>query len=141
MATLPEAAAFFGNFAAFQSANRHHALEKVGQKVEDTCKTVLGTYDFAWQELAPATKEDRLRKGFSENEPGLRTGDMRDSIKHKVHGASVYVGSDDPHLEWFELGTHTQPPRSVLLQGALHAKKEIGTIMAREILKPILRVP
>ena len=54
--------------------------------VEEEAKAEIGTYQdqagpfIAWPELADSTKEDRTRQGFTENDPGLRSGAMRDSI-------------------------------------------------------------
>lgn len=70
----------------------------------------------AWPELAESTKADRVRKGYSEDEPGLRSGEMRDSIGRvlSTDGLEAQVGSNDDHMVYFELGTSKQPPRSVL---------------------------
>jgi hypothetical protein len=95
-------------------------LDRIGRQVKKTAKAKIGDYQDAappfagWAELADATKADRVRQGFSENDPGLRTGDMRDSIGHIVQGNEVTIGSDDDKLVYFELGTEKQPPRSVL---------------------------
>ncbi|MDE2354946.1 MAG: hypothetical protein KGL17_07985, partial [Betaproteobacteria bacterium] len=96
--------------------------------IEAEAKSEIGTYQegagpfVAWQELADSTKRDRVAKGFTENDPGLRTGAMRDSIEHATDGAQAFVGSNDDHLVWFEQGTRTQPPRSVLGLAAVNSK-------------------
>ena len=117
--------------------------------VEDEAKRVIGTYDYSWPSLADATKEDRLKKGFSEDEPGLRTGEMRDSIEHKVvgtagilrqHESKAYVGSDSDKLVWFEAGTKSQPPRPVLMGAGMHKHKEVAQKLGQEIIPPMLRV-
>jgi hypothetical protein len=109
----------------------HNMLEVAGQMVEAEAKRLLGTYDYnpRWPELADATKEDRVAKGFPENEPGLRTGEMRDSIGHTVVGNTAHVGSDNDELVWFELGTVKQPPRTVLKGAALNMKDHIEHMM------------
>lgn len=120
--TLTQASGFFLQLAHGLTPATHNMLEYAGQVVEDEAKRLLGTYDYSprWAELADATKEDRLRQGFSENEPGKRTGEMSDSIHHQVERArhTVHIGSDNDKLVWFELGTVKQPPRTVL-KGAL----------------------
>lgn len=68
----------------------------------------------AWPELAEATKEDRVAKGFTENDPLLRTGGLRDSIVSEKDATSVTVGSEDPVMAYQELGTAKIPPRPVL---------------------------
>jgi hypothetical protein len=95
-------------------------LEYVGVTVEKAAKDKIGEYQgqagqfVGWAQLADSTMDDRVRQGFSEDEPGLRSGKMRDSIEHKVGFQEVQIGSDDDNLVWFELGTVKQPPRSVL---------------------------
>ncbi|MFO0906773.1 MAG: hypothetical protein U0794_00170 [Isosphaeraceae bacterium] len=117
---LLELAAKFGEIALRQHEMERSALEKAAIIVEKRAKEKVGEYQdqagpfIAWPELADATKEDRLRKGFTENDPGLRTGEMRDSIEHVVEGDEAQVGSNDDKLVYFELGTSKQPPRSVL---------------------------
>ncbi len=82
-----------------------------------------------WDELAPSTKEDRVRKGFSENEPLLRTGKLRDSIKVSVQGNRAVVGSDEDIMVWQELGTEKIPPRPVLtLTADRHGKDAVKLI-------------
>jgi hypothetical protein len=95
-------------------------LANIGVKVTLAAKDKIGDYQpdvgpfEAWQSLADTTKEDRVRKGYSEDDPGLRSGEMHDSIQYAVLANEVYIGSDDDRLLWFELGTDKQPPRSVL---------------------------
>ena len=99
--------------------------------IEDRSKEKIGEYQgnqgpfSAWPELADATKEDRVRQGYSENDPGLRNGEMRASIEHKVIGHEGHVGSDDDKLLWFELGTDKQPARSVLGGSAFELEPKI----------------
>ena len=117
---LLELAAKLGEIEIAQHVMERHALEKAAVIVEKRAKEKVGTYQeqagpfVAWPELADATKDDRLHKGFTENDPGLRTGEMRDSIEHTVLDGEAHVGSDDDKLVYFELGTIHQPPRSVL---------------------------
>lgn len=88
----------------------------------------------AWRELADRTKADRLRKGFTENDPLLRTGEMRDSVETTVHataiGAEAAIGSNSQIAEWQELGTSKMPPRSFLGGAAVRKGEEAtGTIL------------
>ena len=88
--------------------------------IETAAKAELGRYQHGagpfddWMELAAATKADRLRQGYAENDPGFRSGEMQASIGHTVEGREAAIGSDDEYLVYFELGTAKQPPRSVL---------------------------
>lgn len=112
----------------------HHALDMAGQIVEDEARALIGTYDYnrpRWPELAEATKEDRVAQGFPENEPLLRTGELRDSIHHVVAGNTVHVGSDDDNAVWQELGTVHIPPRTFLKGAVLNTVHQIEHIMGR----------
>jgi hypothetical protein len=105
----------------------HKMLEHAAKSIEKRAKEKIGEYQpetgqfVAWAELAESTKQDREQQGYSENEPGLRSGEMRDSIQHNSSAIAAHVGSNDDKLVWFELGTENQPPRSVL-GGAAHEK-------------------
>lgn len=114
----------------------HQAMEQAALVVEKRAKAILGEYQAqggpfaAWAELADSTKADRVRHGFPENEPLLRTGHMRDSIDHKVIGnRDAVVGSDDPIAEYQELGTSRIPPRSFLGAAAVQKGPEVAQII------------
>ncbi len=115
----------------------HEGLEEAARIVELEAKASIGHYQnvsgpFAqWAELAEATKDDRVAQGFTENDPGLRTGKMRDSIEHRVEGHEAEVGSDDANLEYFELGTSKQPPRSVLGGALFRRSREVTEVIGR----------
>ena len=98
-------------------------------------KKRIGVDHADWPALAPATIADRVRKGFTPNEPGLRTGAMRDSIGYTLSstGLEGQVGSNDQNLVYFELGTSKQPPRSVLAAAAAAQEKKIQTMAARAV--------
>jgi hypothetical protein len=91
-------------------------LDKVGELTTTMAAHYLGTYQEHWPSLAESTIE-RKKTGDS---PGLETGDMRDSIHHKVDPVELelVVGSAAKEALWFELGTsrgpHSRPPRSFL---------------------------
>jgi hypothetical protein len=119
----------------------HKGLNAAAKLVENEAKSEIGEYQdqvgpfIAWPELAEATKADRVRKGFTEDEPGLRTGEMRDSIGTaiSIDGLEAQIGSNDDHMVYFELGTSKQPPRSVL--GGAMARKlpEIKEILGASL--------
>ena len=128
---------------AAKSGNRE-AMERACRVVEDAAKAEIGTYQngagpfAAWAELADSTKDDRVSKGFSENDPGLRTGEMRDSIKHFAENTEGAVGSDDEKLVWFELGTSKQPPRSVLGIAAVRNTEKVARILGEGFVQHLL---
>jgi hypothetical protein len=105
-------------------------MEKACVMVKKEAKRVIGTYDYDWPPLAEATKADRVSKGFPEDEPLLRTGEMRDSIEHNVGHEHVLevvgiVGTNNEVAKYQELGTRTIPPRSFLGEAAMHKEEEI----------------
>ena len=144
----------FGDLASFAAhlvlaeVAAHKALEKGLDKaaahIERAAKGKIGEYQEAngmheaWPELADSTKEDRVRKGFTENDPGLRSGAMRDSISHETRGLESAIGSDDQNLVWFELGTDKQPPRSVLGAAAYESIDEVKKLVGGAVITGIV---
>ena len=89
--------------------------------VEETAKAEIGHYQredigllTPWAELKDDTKADRLRQGFAENEPLLRSGELRDGIEHLFDFRSFVVGSQSKIMAYQEIGTDKIPPRPVL---------------------------
>lgn len=144
----------FGSLAAFAAEmvavragvvfHLHKGLEAVATKIEHTAKREIGEYQAAvgpfpaWDELADSTKVDRVRQGFTENDPGLRSGQMRDSIEHRTQGLEAVIGSNDDRLVWFELGTEKQPPRPVLGPAVEHNRAAIKKIVGGAVVKGLL---
>lgn len=131
--SLAEFGAFLGGMVAAVEHAEHEALEGAAKIVEEEAKRVIGTYDYGWPQLAQSTQDDRVSQGYAANQPGLRRGDMRDSIQHRVEGHESYIGSNDDHLVWFETGTSKQPPRSVLASAALHKEHEIVELIGSKV--------
>jgi len=114
----------------------HEVLEVVCQEIELRAKDKIGEYQqssgpfAAWQPLAEMTVEDRVAKGYSPDEPLLRTGEMAQSIEHKVIGNTGHIGSDSDIALWQELGTDKIPARSFLGGAAFELeptiREEIG---------------
>jgi hypothetical protein len=119
-------------------------LEKVAAKVEKTAKAEIGHYQEAvgpfpkWTDLKDSTKDDRERRGFTRDDPGLRRGDMRDSITHQVGGFEAEIGSNDDHLVWFELGTSKQDPRPVLGPAVQHNHDAIHNVLGGAAVRGLL---
>src|ERR1700689_3980698 len=92
---------------AFETA----ILSRIGARVTTAAKDKIGEYQdeagpfAAWAPLAESTKEDRLREGYSEDNPELRTGELRDSIEYVVVPPEVIIGSELDIALWQELGT------------------------------------
>ena len=113
---------------------KHSALEKAAKIVEDGSKKAIGTYEFGWPPLAPSTLEKKAA-----DTPLLETGEMRDSIRHEVEGDTARIGSDLDYALYQEVGTSHIPPRSFLMQSAVHHRDEIvheiGETMATRLIK------
>lgn len=109
-----------------------HALERL---VTPLASSYIGHELPEWAPLSPATLEGfhhplagwipgKIELGYtghvSSSDPGLRTGEMRDSIKGEVEHLALVVGSPEKKMLWFEMGhrgtafTGPQPPRPVL---------------------------
>jgi len=133
--TLLEAAAHFAKFETNMKFAHEAILIEWAQLVQKKAKEAIGTYRYKWPALADSTQLERERQGYSANEPGLRRGDMRDSIQASVDAARgvARVGSNDDHLVWFELGTKHQPPRSVLAASARASQADLGKIARKYI--------
>jgi hypothetical protein len=115
----------------------HHMVDKSAEEIQKTAAGMLGDYQDAigpypkWEELADSTKAERARLGYSDNDPGYRSGEMKRSIGRAVNGSEATIGSNDQHLVWFELGTSKQPPRPVLGPAALHSKERFNEFIGK----------
>ncbi len=107
----------------------HNGLEEAGALVRDEAKRVLGTYEYGWTPLSPATVS---RHGDT---PGLETSEMHDTLAFTVDDRheSVEIGSDLDRAVWFELGTSRQPPRSFLAEALVRKTPEVLDIMGRHV--------
>jgi len=129
--SLAEIADHFAKSAATTGAALHVGLEKCAVIVEKTAVKRFGHYlrtksagPFPrWAELSPITKGIRVRAGFPENEPLLRTGKLRGSIEHKTEGFEAVVGSKDPVMLEHELGIPGRLPRRAVLGPSLWVNK------------------
>lgn len=134
---LLQAVEFFTTAGLELKHHEHTALEKSGKLVQETAQGYLGTYNVTyptvWLPLAESTKRDRVAKGFPEDEPLLRTGQMRDSIKYTVSHDEVHIGSDDQKAVWHELGTSRFVPRPFLEPALKEKTPEIINIIGKSI--------
>lgn len=127
-------AGFLGKAVVRYETEKAHVLKQAARVVQAESKRVIGTYDYAWPELAESTKRDRVNQGYPEDEPLLRSGEMRDSIEvGPITGGwadtSIEVGSNNDKAVWQELGTDKIPPRSFLWYAALEKEKEITHLL------------
>lgn len=116
------------SLAAMAPAAERAGAEVAARIVEHEAKAEIGTYQTSagpfqtWPELSDVTKRERVELGFTENDPLLRTGALRDSIGHSVEafpgGAVAVVGSTSDVAVDQELGTSRIPERSFLGRAA-----------------------
>lgn len=138
--------ASFGSFArhlaitaAIGPEVTHHIAEKAAELVQTNAQNRLGEYqDYtgpfnSWAPLADSTKEDRVAKGFPEDEPLLRTGDLRDSIEVSAKGGEAVIGSVADIALYQEVGTDKMPPRPFLGPAIYDSKLSIGELSARTV--------
>lgn len=144
----------FGSLAAFAShlvqlqasvaLEAHHGLKKVAQAITETAQGEIGHYQAAigpfpaWEELKESTKADRVHQGYTENDPLLRDGKLRDSISNEVAGHEAVVGSDSDIAVYQELGTDKIPPRPFFGPAVEHNHRLIREIMGKALVRGLL---
>jgi phage gpG-like protein len=118
--SIGEFALHIGELVVLQHEADKIALERAARMIEHRAKEKIGEYQeqagpfIAWAELAESTKADRARQGYPDDEPLLRTGELRDSIEHFVADGEAHIGSNNDIAVYQELGTEHIPPRSFL---------------------------
>ena len=110
--TLAQLARHLGRVATATPAAEARGLEAAGRLVVQEARDEVGTYQPGWQPLADATRADRVRRGFTPDDPLRRTGGLADSISHRVTGRAALIGSTSPIMPHHEFGTRTIPARS-----------------------------
>ena len=139
MVSPGEFAKLFIGMAAAMEEGFPEVMDRAGKIIQDEAKAMIGNYQtgiqpFAdWPQLSPYTLSDKETLGDSPpDNPLLRTGLMRDSIKRSAGPMEARVGSDDPVAVWQELGTtgaHPIPPRSFLGGAAIRKGKEVSLVV------------
>jgi hypothetical protein len=125
--------------AASQVELNQKLLERAAVIIEKRAKEKIGEYQqqsgpfMEWADLAESTERDREAKGYPDDEPLLRTGEMRDSIEHKVIGMEAHVGSDSDIAVYQELGTEKIPPRSFLGGAAFEKAQNIEKLVGENV--------
>lgn len=121
--------------AAKEELALHTGLEAALKLIKRRAKQKIGHYQGEvgsfpeWEELAESTKDDRLRKGYTENNPLLRDGSLRNSIVHEIAILEGVVGSKSPIAAYQEFGTAKIPPRPFIGPAAYEKKAEIKALI------------
>ena len=137
--SMVEFSVYLGTLIPAVLVAQHEALVESCEVLQTEAKDMIGEYQYGaggfidWADLAPSTKAQRVMLGFTEDDPGLRTGEMRDSIQYRAGIIEAEVGSDDDKLVWFEEGTSKQPPRSVLGLAATRMGPKVAEICGEAV--------
>lgn len=141
---LGEMAAVFALRAPEMAIELGHGLERIAKRIEATAKAEMGVYQDeagpfpAWPELADSTKDERVKLGFTENDPLRRTGETAETISHEVEGLEAVIGSPDEKMLWFEFGTDRMPARPVLGPAAFHNKDVIRMLVGAALVSGLV---
>jgi hypothetical protein len=98
-------------------------LTVLGFEVQEKVKSMIGTHQVFWKDLADSTVDQKRRKGWGKggdpSSPLYATGKYEESVQYRMVGKNrVQIFSDDEHAEYLEFGTSKMPPRSVFLPSA-----------------------
>jgi hypothetical protein len=92
--------------SALAVAATRTALRTGAELIKTAARECIGEYQPAkgeipaWAPLSPATQADRVSKGFTADDPLLRTGALRDAIEVRpVSEDEILVGVFDPEME------------------------------------------
>lgn len=124
------------------------ALKEGAEIVKTEAQGEIGRYQPArgetpaWAPLSPATQEDRVAKGFTPDDPLLRTGELRDSIEVRpVSDDAMLVGVFNPAMEtiaasmeygYFNVRARKfVAPRSFIRGSAFEKAEEVGALIER----------
>ena len=149
-----------GQFAAFLAGRlalveiaHHVAMKRAAQVIQEAVRDGLGLDHSgagpfpAWDPLAPATIEDRVRRGLTPDNPLWATGELRDHIDMTAEGLRAVVGVPvedvgdgskqnpvrhigDVAID-LEFGTSSMPARSFLGREAfIHGKDAAAEALA-----------
>lgn len=91
----------------------------------------------AWDELAESTKEDRVRKGYTKNDPLLRSGDLRESITTEHSRLEAVIGSKLDIAAYQEFGTNKIPPRPFLGPAAIKTAPKVAALVGGVVISAI----
>lgn len=123
--------------AATGPAVTNHLGHEAGEVVKAAAHAKFGEYQDgvggwpAWANLAERTVEERLRLGFTPDDPLLRSGELRDSVTISQDGETTVVGSANSVMLWQETGTDRGiPPRPVLGPAAFESRPKWSLAIA-----------
>lgn len=146
MKDFADIGSFVSHLATLQMAvaiAERKGLKKVATIIEKSAKRKIGSYQSAvgpfqdWADLADSTIEDKESHGFATPKPLLRTGGLRESITHEVHGLQAVIGSKLDIAAYQEFGTEKIPPRPFIGPAAFENKGKIERVLGQAIVQGI----
>lgn len=158
--TLAQFAQHFTAMANTAPRRERGALAGAGARLARWSRSYIGTYQDrvgpfpAWKPLSVNTLtggvsptgyryKGKFELGYNED-PLLRTGNLRGSIQSMVIGRSAIIGSDDPVARWQEFGTQGSakhipiPPRSFIGRAMAEYGRDEVHAVARVVFRPLL---
>lgn len=133
--------------AALEEIVSHHVVKGAAKIIQSDAQSRIGSYQDgiggfpAWANLADATVADRISKGFTPDDPLLRTGTLRDSIEVKAEGNEAIVGTPDEVALYQECGTSSIPPRPFLGPAGFASQHQIGAMAAKTMISWVGGLP
>ena len=67
-------------------------LSLLGEEMVKDARAMFGVYQAGWPQLADSTQAERLKHGYSPNDPLLRSGELQGLVKSEVHWRGLFVG-------------------------------------------------
>ena len=150
MASFADVAARIASMAAAMKDTQVDVLDEMATRIQERAKEKIGHYQDesgpfnAWAQLKKSTQRERERHGYTPNDPLLRTGGLRDSIKKAIYGSFAVVGSDSMLAVYHEFGTHGpgvgpdgwhDPPRPFLGPAAYESREWVGEVVTEWVRK------
>ncbi len=85
----------------------------------------VGPYQ-AWPQLAQVTQDDRVSLGYTPNDPLVRSGELRESVKYKSGWRWAEVGTNNKVMLYHELGSSDgrHPPQRAIFGPVLLENEE-----------------
>lgn len=128
--SLKDGAEYFANIRLALPHATKEAMSKSAKLIRDEARRVMGTYDYDWPRLQPATVKHKA----TGDSPLLETGELRASLHYSAEENEAVIGSDNPKALWHELGTSRGiPPRSFLVGAAMHKEAEVLKICGEDV--------
>lgn len=126
--------------AVAQHTTLERGLDAAARVVQQAARDKIGHYQDesapfpGWAPLKLTTIAERIRLGYTPNDPLLRDGTLRASIVRETHGLEAVIGSKMPIAAYQEFGTSRIPPRPFIGPAALENRDEILRLAGRAMM-------